>query len=297
VTSATLDIAALQRDIERYETLYPIGELSNASPKLSESSARTELKIDELRAISESAVLVHEEMKAEAEHLLGRLRDDWPQNPLISRASLFSPLGLNRKELVWTKAIAWVLSSGPRSSALRQHAHRVFVGTLLGKEISATESLRWTAEAEHQVFIEERPCRIDVYLEGPINDVKHRIGVEAKVDATESSGQVLKYQKALAARIPRGEVVMVLLTPNGRSASSGRDVLAISYEQFLDCMLPVLRDHPNDEAAPFVHLLLADMARELTRKGGMHHGTQYPELSMRLIKLAQQLLGTEEAVK
>lgn len=257
-------------------------------------AAETALSIEMLQSLSQDAKGVHEQMKTHATALREQLYRDWPGNPLISRASLFGPLGLANKEVRWTKSIAWMVTPGVSSSPLRREAHRVLIEKLLEIPLVEKDAEHWIVEDEHFVCSDEMKGRIDIYLEGHSGNKLYRVGIEAKVQASESHSQLSKYQTALEVRKPEGNVRMAFLTPTGKVASTGdQSVRPIAYDEFLKWMLLVLKDHPEDEAAPFVHLLLADMARDLCKSRGIDHRAGSSAVSIRLMQIANDFLGNE----
>jgi len=254
----------------------------------------TALSVDMLQLLSQEAGCVHEQLKARATELRKQLYLDWPGNPLISRASLFGPLGLANKEVRWTKSIAWMVTPGSGSSTLRRAAHRVLIDNLLTLSLCPQDAEQWIVEDEHFVCSDKTKGRIDIYLEGPSGNTLYRVGIEAKVHASESDSQLSKYQTVLKSDAPNEIVLMAFLTPTGRDTLTGdQEVRSIAYDEFLKWMLPVLRAHPEDEAAPFVHLLLADMARDLCKSRGVDHAAGSSEVSIRLMQIAKDFLPNE----
>lgn len=300
-----MNIEFLMRDLDRFRSL--IGERAlRVEPEQQSKASSKPLPMEELKLLSEAAEKIHQQLQSKATDLMTKLKTNWPQNPLISRASLFGPIGVDTKEVLWTKAIAWMLTPGTASTALRRKAHAVFVARILGLNecLSDADANTWTTDAEYAIFEPEgRKGRVDIYLEGKIGEAVYSIGIEAKVKAAESKQQVARYQKALEEHSKSNSACLVFLTPGGKVAVTGDGHhLNMSYEELLELMLPVLRAHPEDEAALFVQLLLADMARgdmarDKQHAKGANHGGTAAQMSARLMKIADDYLTDEREQK
>lgn len=285
-------IARFASDLMRLRLLLPTDALERTQHAAQSASARQEYPAvtpEHLRELGRQLTSLRSTILSQATALRRQLDQEWPGNPRLCEASLFGPLALRNKEVPLTNALAWTITPRGGATSLRCALLAATIALVLQRSVSPENVAKWTVRAEEPVDVAGDYGRIDIFAEGHLDSKRHIIAIEAKINAPEGNKQLEKYQRALDARAEElsekdsGTTAIVFLTRAGTVSRSSNGIIPISYAQLLQAWLPVLRAHEDDVAAPFVRLLLADIARDLA---DMHLGEQ---LSMNGSQLPKHL--------
>jgi hypothetical protein len=159
---------------------------------------------------------------------LVKLSDD---DPLICPISLFRTMDYGRLETAHTRTLAWLLNpKGEHGFGTTLLA--ALIRRLSGEEYS--DALRvQRVESEFLIDGSGAKGRLDILAEGTWEDAERDgwvLVIEAKVDAWEGEGQLLKYDTWLRSNAADREVFRVFLTPDTRAPETGDEEWeALSY--------------------------------------------------------------------
>ena len=182
-------------------------------------------------------------------HLAELDKDD----PLLCPISLFRTMDSGRLEVAHTRTLAWLLDP------TRNEEHGfgdALLAALLGRLADRDHFDRLLVErvaSEYPVEGSPGEGRLDVLAEGEWECMSERVRwtlvIEAKVDAWEGEGQLVKYDEWLRDHAANRETYRVFLTPDGRAPDSGADEWeSLSYLELVRVFRAVyggLRDTPG----------------------------------------------------
>ena len=133
------------------------------------------------------------------DHLLHLTDDD----PLRCPISLFRTMDYGRLETAHTRTLAWLLDPGNDNDAEHGFGHTLIKALL--KRVAERDDLEGVhvdrVKSEHSFDDSGRKGRLDILAEGEWQSKEEHVqwvlAIEAKVDAWEGEGQLLKYDKWL----------------------------------------------------------------------------------------------------
>ena len=162
------------------------------------------------------------------------------QQPISSGLNIFEAAGLSRQEFRHSNFLAFLLN--PRSPHGLGDA---FVRRLLKKAIeriaiSPPIGALDLALADFSDALIRREWReIDLLIESKKNRLV--IIIENKIDATESKGQLSKYEKVIEAEYPEERKLCCYLTPEGDPPTSDRWTI-LSYSDVMKSLIEASSD-------------------------------------------------------
>ncbi len=238
-----------------------IGGISDAldrvsSPFIDRSSEAQKLDLDELQVLSEKLFEVHQKIKDRAKMFRDRIRKDWAEDPRIYQGTVLRPFAITNKEVPLTQGISWLITPSS-SDKMKGEFLAKLISFIIKKNISPDRVANWRVTPEQHVEASDgRTGRIDIFIEGNLEEGDIRIAIEAKINANEGNGQLDRY---------RGKADwIVFLTKDGRRPKKGKESdVCISYAVLLDLFYPILKTSVDSVNYPFARLLLADISRDL----------------------------------
>ena len=235
------------------------------------TSERLSVLAAQLKVVSHNIFMLAQTRRAQ-------LSQDWPGNPRLCDASLFGPLALRNKEVPLTNALAWAMTPHGKAQSLQCALLAATLRLILATSVKPENVAAWKVRTEEPVEVAGEEGRIDIFAEGVLDAKYHLVAIEAKINAPEGKKQLRRYQEALEAtarKISDKEgsalTAIAFLTRAATYSGPTSDIRPISYAELLWAWLPVLKKHEDDAGAPFVRLLLSDVARDLA---DMHLGSQ-----------------------
>jgi hypothetical protein len=196
-----------------------------------------------------------------------KLSDD---DPLLCPVSLFRTMDYGRLETAHTRTLAWMLDP-------RKHDEHGFGSTLLVallRRLAGRDQFDRLhverVECEFPLHVTGGRGRLDVLAEGvwesTAEPVPWTLIVEAKVDAWEGEGQLVKYDNWCRVHAAGRECYRVFLTPEGHAPDTGvEEWESLSY---LDLVRIFRGVYDSLRAAPGFHFLrfyLAGVIQDICR--------------------------------
>lgn len=242
-----------------------------------------ELSTESMNRLHNEIGRVEEGIGREIRQRLEQCRRAWPEDPRLSSQSLLGPLGLRRREIRITSAIAWCIKPIGNSDALQDALLAATLEQILQEHVAVSDVASWRVQPEYVLESDDGYGRVDIYLEGTLAGRQHCIAIEAKVHAREGKHQLARYQRGLTRReyeevSNKKRTRVVFLTIDGRQSDSATPM---KYSDLLAAWTHPCCQLGSDAAAPFVRLFMADMSRDLTdghlANGPWDRGTHIPK--------------------
>lgn len=191
-----------------------------------------------------------------------------PDDPLLCPVSLLGTIQQGRLETAHTKALAWLLD--PRQGhGFGDALLKALLIRLTSHSVPAGFSVEWV-ESEYPALAAEEGE--DGYLD-VIGKGSWAVGgkpttwvlvIEAKIDHTESEGQLAKYDSWLAAHYREVTVIRVFLTVDGRRAETGDTKWQpLSFLELVNVFRPVLPQFAQTAGLPYLRYYLAGVLRDV----------------------------------
>ena len=185
-------------------------------------------------------------------------------DPLHSQVSLFGTMDYGRLETAHTRTLAWLLGDREHGFGFKLlEAVLVHLLEREGRQICLTDVEN--VECEHSV----PGGRIDILAEGHWKEsgsnVSWRMVVEAKIDAQESDGQLLRYDDWLEGhRRPAANTLRVFLTPHEKRRPSSANWQAMTFVELASVFRRVqgIQDQPGYH---FLRYYLAGVLRDVCK--------------------------------
>ncbi len=182
---------------------------------------------------------------------LAQISDD---DPLRCPISLFRTMDSGRLETAHTQTLAWLLDN-------KEHGFGdALLAALVGQLADREQFDRFEVEnvvSEHPLDTSAGQGRLDVLAKGGweigSERVRFMLVIEAKVDASESEGQLDMYDDWLSIHAADREIFRVFLTPDSHSPETGcEDWLTLSFQNLVQIFRKV---YPKLKRTPGFHFL------------------------------------------
>jgi len=164
--------------------------------------ARTNASVFDSWAVTLEKIKKH--VKTEIQKKVAQLLENDPQNPCFQEVTLFGPMDYGRLETAHTRTLAWLFDpKAPHGfrdklvTALLADLPEYSGGKIEIKKVLSEKILNPGQKEKTFGPKNDKSGRIDLWIEGKEGSQKLLVVIEAKIDASESFGQLKKYDVEL----------------------------------------------------------------------------------------------------